>query len=68
MDEIRSGVGGSGDPRPDVDCCFQHSEAVRHLDTAVPNAIFYLVSSCCLLSNFKLDQTITISHCSYWLP
>lgn len=48
----RGGVvgGGLGDPRPDVEHRFQ---------------TFHLVSSRCLLLNFKLKQTVTISHSGY---
>lgn len=60
--EWRSRVGGLGDPRPDVERCFQPSVDSRHLSTAVPQAIFDPASSCYLLSNFKLEQTITVSH------
>lgn len=42
--------GGLGDPRPDVEHRFQ---------------TFHLVSSRCLLLNFKLKQTVTISHSGY---
>lgn len=52
---------GMGDPRPDV----VFAVSIRHLDATVQHVIFRVVSSCCSLANFRLEQTITISHSGY---